>query len=97
MRLRLIRSGQHQNKVHGSHRALLTALCLCLRMQVMVALHPVQELLATFRMSDMLNPEVHPLLQISVANYFVDNNTNGGRGDVVDDTGSSGIYGQTST
>ena len=33
----------------------------------------------------MLDPDVHPFLNVSVADDLVDNDTNSARGDVIDD------------
>ena len=54
-----------------------------------VSLDTVQELLSTLRVVDVLDADVYPLLQVTVSDFLVDNNTEGGLGDIVDDTGLS--------
>lgn len=90
-RLRTTRSEQKDQKgsstqTGGSQR---TTRFFSLSTRRGVPLHPVQELLPALRVLDVLDPEVHPLLDITVANDLVDNDTNGTRGDIVDDAGST--------
>lgn len=51
-----------------------------------VPLHPVQELLPAPRVSQVLDPDVHPFLDVSIADDLVDDDTNSTGGDVIDDT-----------
>ena len=39
----------------------------------------------------MLDPDVYPLLDVTVPDNLVDNDTNGTRGDIVDDASSTGV------
>ena len=56
-------------------------------MRVVVPLDTVKELLPALRVPDVLNPNVHPLLDVAVADDLVDDDANSTWGDVVDDTG----------
>jgi hypothetical protein len=56
----------------------------------MVPLHPVQELLPAFRVLHVLNTEVHPLLNVAVANNLVDDDTDSMGSDIVDNASPSG-------
>jgi len=64
-------------------------LILCLPPLSRIVLHTVDELLATFGVLDVLNADVDTLLQVAVADTLVDDDTEGGLGDVVDNTGLS--------
>lgn len=67
----------------------LTALLPSSNMRVVVRLHPVEELLTALRMPDVLNTDVDTLFHVAVADDLVDDNTNGGGGNIVDDASSS--------
>lgn len=54
-----------------------------------VGLDTVDESLTAGRVSDVLNTDVDTLLEVPSSNDLVDDNTDGGLGDVVDDTGLS--------
>ena len=55
-------------------------------MCVVVPLDTVKELLSALRVPDVFNTDVHPLLNVAVADDLVDNDTDGVWGDVVDNT-----------
>ena len=54
-----------------------------------VSLDTVQELLSALGVVDVLDTDVYPLLQVTVSDFLIDNNTEGGLGDIVDNTGLS--------
>jgi len=54
-----------------------------------VSLDTVQELLSTLGVVDVLDADIYPFLQVTVPDFLIDNNTEGGLGDIVDDTGLS--------
>ena len=67
----------------------LTALLPCRNVCVVVPLDTVKELLPALRVPNVINADVHPLLDVSVADNLVDDDTDGGWGNVVDDTSAS--------
>jgi len=71
----------------------LTALLLCLNMLSMIRLHSVQELLTTCRVPNVLHTQADTLLDVSVSNDVVYNDTNGMRCNVVHDACSAITYG----
>jgi len=54
-----------------------------------IRLDAVNELLTAGRVLDVLDAEVDTLLEVAVANHLVDDNTDSGLGDVVDNTSLS--------
>ena len=64
-----------------------TALLLRLSMRRVVTLDAVKELLPTLRVPDVLDADVHPLLEVAVAHDLVDDDTDGVWSNVVDDSG----------
>ena len=65
---------------------MLTALRLRLNVRLVVPLDAVEELLPALRVPDVLNTDVDPLLDVTVADNLVDDNANGAGSNIVDDT-----------
>lgn len=70
-------------------REQLTTRLLGLCAQSSVPLNSVQELLTTLRVSDVLDTDVDTLLDVSVADDLVDDDTDGAWCDVVNNAGTS--------
>ena len=73
----------------ASYNARLASLLLRIGPCLLVALHTLNEFLPALRMADVLHPDVDALLDVAVANYLVDDNTNGVGSDVVNDAGTA--------
>ena len=67
----------------------MNALLLSLTLLDSVLLYPADEFLSRARVRDVLDAGVDALLDVSVANTLVDDDTDGRLGDVVDNTGLS--------
>ncbi len=92
MRLRLTRSERKTEvecMVDRIRTKILTALRLCLSVQFVVPLDTVKELLPALGVPDVLNTDVHPLLDVAVADDLVDDDANSAGGHVVDDTSAA--------
>lgn len=75
----------------GDPCRLRTTLSLGLSVEIVVALDAVEELLTALRVTNVLDTDVHPLLDVAVADNLVDNDTDSTGGDVVDDTGPANL------
>ena len=64
-------------------------------MQLVVLLDPVKELLSAFRVLDMLDTDVYPLLDVAVADDLVDDDTHRTGGNVIDDTSAPVVTGSS--
>ena len=62
----------------------LTALLPCGNMRFVVPLDTVKELLPALRVPDVLDTDVHPLLDVAVTDDLVHDHTNSAGGNVVD-------------
>lgn len=67
-----------------------TTLGLCFDMGIMVALHSVQEFLTAFGVSDVLGTDVDALLDVSISNDFVHNDTDGIWSYIIYDSSAAG-------
>ena len=77
-----------RSKKHG-RPITLTALRLRSGVQIVVALHAVEELLPALRVPDVLNAEVDTLLDVTVADNLVNDDTDCAGGHVVDDASAA--------
>ena len=68
-----------------------TALRLRLNVRLVVPLDTVKELLPALRVLDVLHTDVYTLLDVTVADDLVDDDTDGVRGHVVDNTGPAAV------
>lgn len=71
---------------------MLTAVLLGLSVEIVVPLDAVKELLSALRVPDVLHTDVYSLLNVTVTDDLVDDNTDGVGGDIVDDTGTAILY-----
>ena len=58
-------------------------------MQIVIPLDAVEELLPTLRVPDVLDADVHPLLEVAVADDLLDKDADSVGGNVEDNTSSS--------
>ena len=72
-----------------SYEIVLTALLLRRNMRVVVTLNPVKELLPALRVLDVLNTDVHALLNVAVTDDLVDDNADSAGRDIVDNTSAA--------
>lgn len=95
-RLSVTRSGRNTVYQHfiapTAVLRVLTAVFLGLSVEIVVPLDAVKELLSALRVSDVLHTDVYSLLDVTVTNDLVDDNTDGVGGDIVDDTGTATLH-----
>jgi hypothetical protein len=75
---------------HGRRARAQTAGLLRLHVCGVVRLDTVEELLPALRVFDVLDADVHALLEVTVAHDLVDDDADGVWCDVVDDTSAAG-------
>ena len=86
---RSVKTRRVSNIQHAGLTKILTLLLVSLSLQLLVALDAVKELIAALRGLDMLDSDVDALLQLLVADDFVDLNTDGTAGDVEHNTSAA--------
>ena len=71
------------------HKISLTTSFLSFLLLLSVGNNTIQELLTTLGVLDVFNTDVDTLLQITVTNVLVNEDTDGRLGDIEDDTGTT--------
>jgi hypothetical protein len=71
------------------HRPGLTSFLIGDLLGVVIRLDAVQELLSAFRMSNMFHPYIYTLLDVTIANNFVDDDTDSPWSNIVNDTSTT--------
>lgn len=67
----------------------LSAICLCVTLLLCVFLDPVEEVIPALGVTDMLDTKINTLFQVTISDDLVDDDTDGTRSDVEDDTSTA--------